>query len=691
MIDPELRDRMSDALMAERLEELRSHLATAAAAGAIGADHRYFEGALARREGRLDEAIALLEAATAADPEQAAAWGELGFAYAGARRPTQALRALRMALSYAPDEPALLLCLAQASQVVEDYSTARWAFRRVLDADKTNWAVHAGLGVALAALGETEDAIEHLRLSVAGSSANADVWEQLGQALIAAGRFDEAEAAFRHAAEIEYASAVDRDRRTGELLTAGRLAFRALRCFDAALAVDDADAHARLGKVMALRALGRGDEALAVMQALLRDGDGTLVEDNFHVLADLLNENPPETMAAYQADRKIWAARYASPALAARAHANAPDSERPLRIGYASSTFRRNSSNEIVLPVIAGHDRRNFEVAIFADLESEDDVTERYRALAGHWVDLKNLDHRRRAEAIRASGIDILVDIAGHSRGGLLGAFAYKPAPIQVTAWGFPTGTGMSQVDWIFADRLFIRPEEQTDMAEGVWYLPNWAGYAPPALDLEPGPLPAGTNGFVTFGSFCRAEKLTATVLETWSRILAAVPQARMVVKTGSLRTDQHVDSIRRTFAARGIATDRLEIVGKTDKAEQLATHRRVDLVLDAFPQVGGIATFEALWMGVPVLTLYGKVPSSRGAASILNAVGLSELIAGDAEDYVARALALAGDLERLEALRRVCRERLVTSPAGNPALYVRAVEAAYREMWRRWCAARQT
>jgi predicted O-linked N-acetylglucosamine transferase (SPINDLY family) len=288
---------------------------------------------------------------------------------------------------------------------------------------------------------------------------------------------------------------------------------------------------------------------------------------------------------------------------------------------------------------------------------------------------------------VAGAEIDILVDIAGLSMGGRLGVFAHKPAPIQVTAWGFPVGTGLPQIDWIMADRLFIRPEEQGGMAERVWYVSNWAGYAPPGADLIPSATPAKSKGHLTFGVFCRTEKITRAALGVWRRILDRVPSARFLLKSSSIKHDNHVAAIQRFFGQAGIDPSRLIVMGESNKEEHLRCHLGVDIALDAFPQVGGISTFEALWTGVPVVTLYGHVPSSRGAASILNAVGLPETIAQSPDHYVEIAVGLSSDLDRLERLRAECRPRLLASPAGNPQLYVAEVEAAFRDMWSLWCA----
>jgi len=529
--------------------------------------------------------------------------------------------------------------------------------------------------------------LPHFEAALALHADNIDAWESYGRALATLGQFELAVEKFRTAAKKRFGSEVDQLWREGELLLSAGMATRAHQCFESALTLQPDCFPAGMGRVATLRALSRPGAAVAAMREVVERSSVAQVAPFYYVFLDLLNEFPPDDFIAYQADRKAWAGRFAPVALARKNHGNEASPDRRLRIGYVSSTFRRNSSNEIVWPAISGHDRSAFEVSIFANLEVEDEVTERYRAIADRWYDLKGKTGREGADLVESAEIDILIDIAGLSSGNRLDVFALKPAPIQVTAWGFPVGTGMMQIDWLIADRLFIRPEERAMMAEDIWYLSNWAGYAPPECALEPGPMPAERNGYVTFGSFCRAEKMTARTLDVWCRILRQLPTARMFVKAMSIKSESHVEVVRRNFSSRGIDPSRVDIVGPSSKEEHLACHNRVDIVLDAFPQVGGISTFEALWMGIPVITLYGHVPSSRGAASILQAVDLPETIAGDTEHYVDIALALAGDLDRLAALRRECRPRLLASPAGNPKLYVAEVEQAYRAMWRAWCA----
>jgi protein O-GlcNAc transferase len=286
---------------------------------------------------------------------------------------------------------------------------------------------------------------------------------------------------------------------------------------------------------------------------------------------------------------------------------------------------------------------------------------------------------------IRKDRIDILVDLAGHMYGNRLRAFAMKPAPIQVTAWGEPTGTGLKQVDYLFADPVIVPSSERSLLTEQVVDLPNFLGFWSPDALPEPGPLPALERGYVTFASFNRLAKVTDEVLRLWSAILRAVPRSRLVLKDRSM--DEQREVILGMLANEGISPDRVTLHKHVSRPQHFAAYRDVDVALDPFPHGGGMTTLEALWMGVPVVTAPGRIISSRLAASTLAAAGLTDFIASDLQSYVELAASKARNLSSLARLRGTLRDHITRTEFGDPVRYARAVERQYRWMWRRWCS----
>jgi predicted O-linked N-acetylglucosamine transferase (SPINDLY family) len=264
--------------------------------------------------------------------------------------------------------------------------------------------------------------------------------------------------------------------------------------------------------------------------------------------------------------------------------------------------------------------------------------------------------------------------------------FARKPAPVQVFYLAYTGTTGLRAMDYRLTDRYLDPPDGDDQcycetpfrLAETYWC------YVPPDVPLDVAPLPALRNGYVTFGSLNNFSKNTRPTLATWCRVLQQAPDARLVLHA---LEGIHRQRVREIFAAAGIEPDRISFVKKSPLPEYLSSYGQIDLGLDPFPYCGGTTTCDALWMGVPVVSLAGQAPHARGGASVLSNVGLPELVAQSEDEYVAMALELAKDLPRLAELRSTLRQRMLNSPLTDAPAFARSVESAYRQMWRRWCA----
>jgi predicted O-linked N-acetylglucosamine transferase (SPINDLY family) len=459
----------------------------------------------------------------------------------------------------------------------------------------------------------------------------------------------------------------------------------ALVSIDRALALRPDHAQALIGRGKIMRLRGDIDQAIKCFREAmkLRPDDSVLHSG----LIFSLNFDPSASEADRQFERAEWDRKHAQK-FSSRwvAHDNDPVPGRKLRIGYVSRYFRHDNAAYSFANAILNRDSDRFEIFCYSDTVAEDDVTDRLRERANQWYRTKQLSDDQLAELIRRDRIDILVDCVGHMVGNRLLVFARKPAPIQVTAFGEPTGTGLKAMDYLMASPVLVPESDRGLFSERIVDLPNFAGFWTPDPLPDVGPLPARTRGHVTFGSFNRVAKIGYPTIRCWAALLRRLPQARLVLKNPQLADAGQRMRIAAAFEAEGVPTTVLTILRGTDRESHFAAYNAIDIALDPFPHAGGYTTLDALWMGVPVVTWAGKTVSSRWAATSLAPLGLTDFIADSPESYVELAVAKASDLESLSRLRASLRTRMATSEFGDGARYCRAVEAAYVEMWERWC-----
>ncbi len=403
-----------------------------------------------------------------------------------------------------------------------------------------------------------------------------------------------------------------------------------------------------------------------------------------------LNYRPDLTQAQLFREHAAWAERFGlPPAPEVAAHPNPPKPERPLRVGYVSGDFRRHPVAFFVEPLLRCHDRGAFHPFCYSNGGERDDLNMHLRALVPDWRDIAALDDDAVAALIRRDRIDILVDLSGHTAHHRLLVFARRPAPLQVTAIGYVNTTGLAAMDYRLTDAWCDPPGiDETLYSESLWRLPGGFNcYAPPNGLPAPGPAPLATRGHVTFGSFNNLDKISPEVLDLWAGLIGSVPGSRLVLKTKTLSDPTVGAAIRARFAGAGVDPARIELIEwSATLREHFEHYRRIDIALDPFPYNGTTTTCEALMMGVPVIALAGDRHAARVSASILARLGLEVLVAPDPAGYLARAQALAQKPEAVVKLRDSLRRRIAASPLADAAGYTRSLEAAYREMWRRWC-----
>jgi predicted O-linked N-acetylglucosamine transferase (SPINDLY family) len=615
---------------------------------------RRAQALLARAKDRIEAgnpsaAAGLLDEAVILQPRDAVLWTTLGVACFEAGSIDRAERSYGRALELDPGNAKALSNLGMILQIRGRYGDAELRYREAVDCAPDLGQAWFNLGTLTSEQGRHSDALECFRRAVQCAPEQAEWHAALGLAYHLNGEPQNALPSLQTAIELEPTSAVS---------------------------------HESLGRY--LFDLGNAESSLAEFRlAVELDPARQSAQSNFLFALNYVPRITPEEVFK---EHLAWARRCAA-RRAERQWPNDASPGRKLHVGYVSPDFKNHAVAYFIEPVLAVHDRTQFEVFCYADLVTEDAVTERLRRAGGTWLGVADWTDERLAGRIREDRIDILVDLAGHSAGGKrMLMFAGKAAPVQISWLGYLNTTGLEAMDYRISDWHACPADWERYHSERLIRMPDsqWC-YAPLAEAPDVGPLPARKRGGVTFGSAHNIVKISPRVIETWGRLLRNVPESRLIMVVP--RPAHLADRILESFRRNGVEAERIELIDKLSVVDFLSLHNRIDINLDAFPYSGGTTTCHSLWMGVPVVTLAGQTMPSRGGASLLSVVGLSELIALDEEQYVAIAAALARDLDRLEELRRGLRERVARSPLTDAARFTRELEAAYREAWRTWCA----
>jgi predicted O-linked N-acetylglucosamine transferase (SPINDLY family) len=391
------------------------------------------------------------------------------------------------------------------------------------------------------------------------------------------------------------------------------------------------------------------------------------------------------------AEHLRFAQRFELPLSGSRqAHTNDKSQDRRLKIGYVSGDFIRHPVALFMLPVLANHDKAQFEIYCYFNFASADDLTEHFVALSDHFIPCSAMTDEELAERIRSDGIDILVDLAGHTGRNRLLTFARKPAPVQLTYLGYVDTTGLSSIDYRLTNTDADPPENDLYNSERLYRFTDslWWAYQP-APDLpEVSALPALANGFVTFSSNNQIAKISLSLLNAWAEILHSVANSRLVIM--GISSDGAERKLQQQFAALGVAPERLTFRRFAPLDEYRRQLLQTDISLDSFPYNGGTTSCESLWLGLPLITLKGQSFVSRMGFALLTAIGLPELTANNYAEYVDIAVRLARDLEKLSALRHGLRERVAKSCLSDASGFTLSLESAYRTMWREYASKAQ-
>jgi protein O-GlcNAc transferase len=667
--------------------------------------------------GRLAEAENLYRQLIAADPAHAEAHCNLGVALKAQGKRSEAIacyqRALALKPRYGQAHFNLGNCLLDEGRPAEAIA----AFEQALASNPQDFVAHNNLGNLLKLQGRLDQAVVAFGLALSLNPQYGAAHYNLADALHRQGRLAEAVVSYRNALTLD-PSYVEAHTNLGALLRELGQIGEARACFEAALALRpaDADAHVNLGNAQADES--RPDEAAQSFRRAL-----TLQPDhagahynlgNLHVEECALDE----AVASYeralaqkpayaQAHSNLLMVQHYMPSVsgavrlaAARRFSReceiadtAQDFDcdrtpaRRLRIGYVSGDFQQHPTGFFLPSVLEAHDRAAVEIFCYANSRKADATTRRLLRAADHWRNIAGLSDSDAAALMRNDQIDIAVDLSGHTAKNRLLAFALRAAPVQVSWLGYFGTTGLRAMDYLIMDETAAPAREAGDYDEALVRLPYGRFcYAPPDDAPEVAEPPSLRLGRVTFGSFNNLAKINADVVGVWAQILTACPQSRLMLKWKSLDRQAARRRAVAAFAAAGVDERRLELRGFSPHAQMLAQYGEIDIALDPFPFGGGLTSCEALWMGAPLVTLYGDRPASRQSAGFLHLLELDECVARTPAEYVAQACALAADPARLTAMRRALRPAMAASPLCDGARFTPTLEAAYRNMWTRFC-----
>lgn len=635
--------------------------------------------------GRGEEAIAAYREALARRDGDADLWHELGLAqYALGRLPealTSYYRATRL-------RPAFAEAHSNLGAVLQDMGRADEAihcFRRALEIAPGLVSAWNNLGIARQRRGELQEARQCFREALVLKPDFAEAELNLGIVFKLSGHLEQASHCFGRALALHAALPEAHSNLAVVLTEQGRHA-EAIAHLEAALAErpDFAEAHNNLGNVY--KNQGRLEEAMSCFsRALALQPAYAAAHSNLlFTLAFVDGLSPQEIFARH----REYNARHAAPlALRIAPHTNSRDPARRLRIGYLSPDFRAHACAFFLEPLLRHHHRDAVEIHAYAEVPFPDAVTARLRAACDVWHSTVGLADDALDAKIRADGIDILVDLAGHTANSRLLVLARKPAPVQIAYLGYPATTGLDTVDYRLTDaRAEPIGQSEHHYTEALIRLPHTLWCYQPFADMpEVAPLPALERGRVRFASLNNFAKVGPRVIALWAEVLRAVPNAELEMITVPAGATQA--RVRAAFDALGIDPARLVLRDRLLRREYLELFAHVDIALDPFPCNGGTTTCDALWMGVPVVALIGGTFLSRASYSVLHAAGMPELAAADEAGYVRLAAALAGDPSALAARRADMRARLAAAPLTDAEAFASDLEAVYRDVWRRWCA----
>jgi len=666
--------------------------------------------------GQIDTAMSVAKTLTEKYPRHALGWKVLGTLLSQQGQHEEGIVALNKAVKLTPADHELHSNLGIALRLVRRYEAAISSLQRAIRLNPRHADSYNNLGLVMHDSGAFEKAIEYYRQALKIRGDFAEAYSNLGITLQEQDDVDAAIEAYLQALSIR-PQFVEAQVNLGSALVEKDELEQAVKVLTAALEIrpEHVDAHYNLGNAYQKKqhldaAIAEYLQAIALNPRMTEayNNMGNAYQDQHHFkeaiqayrqaleiapefhsafnnLLFCVNYHPDYSSEELYAYYKEYEQHFARPLYKEwQTHPNDRDPQRRIKIGYVSPSFRFHSTRHFLEPLLSHHDHSHFEIYAYAQISHTDDVTARYQSYVDHWIPTRGMSDTALAERIRADGIDILVDVAGHTGDNRLLVFARKPAPVSLHWLDFGYTTGLSAIDYYLTDAPTTPPGSQAYFAEKLWQLPTPAyAYRTSEGMGEVGALPASRNGHINFGTLTRAVRLNYKLIRAWSEILKAVPGSHLIINSSNFKSVAMQERMAERFMAHGIARERLEIGSNSPPWDVL---RNIDIGLDCYPHNSGTTLFETLYMGIPFVTLAGRPSVGTLGASVLHGIGHTEWIAESEEQYIAKAVALASDLPALAQLRSTLRAQMEQSPLMDEVGFTRAVEQAYRQMWQQWC-----
>jgi len=681
------------------------------------ADAIHFLGVLAHQMGNHDLAVALIKKALSIKPKYLEAYVNLGIVLSKLGRFDEAISAYQNILSINPDSEDALFNLANIYQQTGNIGEAIRGYERLLSKNPHHIKSLYNKGIILNEMGNYEEAILCYQ-KVADIQPNyIDAINNLGNIYLRQSQHDKAIICYEKILSLQ-PEHLDANNNLGSALKEQGLLSKAIECFNKVLALEPhhADAYYNLGTV--LKEQGKIDNAIANFKKALENkpnnsdaannlANSLLYQGHLDEAIDWYKQAISIEPGHFKANSNLLMSLNYHPEIDARDIAkehldwgqrieqvvsgictkdySVEKTSRRIRVGYVSADLRTHSVSYFFEPILFSHNQEEFEVYCYYNHNKEDDCTKRLKNKAEYWRSIFALDDQEVRNLIINDKIDILVDLAGHTNGNRLHVFATKPAPIQVTWLGYPNTTGLKKMDYRLTDTI-VDPEGESEPLHSEKLYRLSTGFlcyvGNPGIKMST-TLPSLKNGYITFGSFNNLTKITSKVIKLWVSILKQISDSRLILKAIQFSDIQIKENYYTLFENNGIARERVQLYSfLPDIESHLQLYEQIDLALDPFPYNGTTTTCEALWMGVPTITLKGERNVSRVGASIMKHAGLEQFIASDEGAYLQIALSHSRDTGELASLREQFREKLSQSEICDRKNFVLELEQAYRNMW---------
>jgi len=648
-------------------------------------------GIIFGQQGKLEQAKACFEKAIAEKKDFAQAYYNLGIILNGEEQFAEAITCYQKALSITPHYADAYNNLGNSLSGQDKISEAIINYQKAITLNPNYAEAHNNLGVAFKKEGQIVEAVASFQQAIALNPNYLDAYNNLGVTFNDQEQFKDAETCFKAVLSLN-PNDVEAHISLAHLLHKQIKLTETIACYQRALALEPHNVLAHGGLGNTLKEKGLINEAIVhYKKALALKATDCKVHYNLihSNLVFTLNYSPQYDRAALFLEHQRFNEQHAVPLSASiKQHLNNNNPHRKLKIGYVSADLKNHSVAFFMKPILAHHNHEQFEIVCYYNHTQVDHITEQLQQYSDYWVPCVELSDEALADKIREDQIDILVDLSGHIAGNRLLTFARKPAPIQATYIGYPNTTGLTVIDYHITDN-YVDPEGIAEAfhSEIPMRMPaSYYCFDPLIERTAVNECPALKNGYITFCCFNNYAKLNRETFVLWAKILQSLPDAKLVIMNASLQDLETQQSLEKTFANLGIKSTRLEIGYISSTEKTFSTYNQIDIALDSYPYNGATTTCQALWMGVPVVTLVGETHVARAGLSILSAVSLTELIASSPEEYIDICVKLANNTQYLQKMRTEMRDKIQASPLMDGASFTRHLESEYRKMWEKWC-----